>query len=781
MNHPRGHGRGRLVQGACMGALLVPSIVHSQETSTPPAKASPTSAATQQADPYDIVVTARRSAERLQQVPIAITAVSPEQVKALNLTDTRDLVKVAPSLGFTQGSTTKLQNFVVRGVGTFVNSDGFDQSVGVAFDGVSLARPGGSIADLIDIERVEILEGPQGMLFGRNASAGLINIISKKPELGSTSLSGRFSYGSYNEVKAEAVANIPLGNTVAARLVAWHSGHDGYVHRLPRNDDIGSKNSHGIRLQTLWEPSDAARLTLMGEYVRANQDPVVTTIREFTSNAAGVRNFELGAGIVPGPGNETTSSNNNIFNRSRSLAFSAEGQYDLNGPTLTVLGAYRNIRVADQFDSPSSGSPVYLNNQIDRLRYHQSSIELRLNSDPASKLKYVGGLIYYTFKLHDAFDLNTQGAVPTPVSFRALADQNSKHYGIFGEVTYPITSGFRAILGARRSWDRVSADFSRDYLNPPVSVIPPFNGPGAAFGPFAASSFVKDSEWSYRAGLQLDVARDVLLYSTISRGYKAAGNDIGFTISSAIYSANQLRVAPEISHNYEVGLRSQFLDRRLTFNLTAFHEVFSDFQISARAPLPGVIFTIQNAKQLKSTGASASLDARLGSGITLSGSAAYVNARYTDYSNGTCYPGEPAAPAGTALVRGLCVNGSQSLNGLPLQNAPKWRANAAIRYQSKSFGPGLNLSTEAGLQYLSNQVFGAVADPRERQSAYTTVNLSAGIGSDDGRWRVSVFGTNIFDQKFISRTIVQIQGAYYINTVPFDARARWGAALEFKF
>lgn len=761
-----------------LGSMLAgPCAAIAQDT---PARA-PEAELAGQPDSSDIIVTARRTSERLQEVPVAMTAISSEAIQTQNLSDSRDLVKIAPNLGFTGGATTKLVNFTVRGVGTYVNSDGFDQSVGVAFDGVSLARPGGSVADLVDIERVEVLEGPQGMLFGRNASAGLINIISRRPELNERSASGRVSFGSYNEIKAEAAVNLPLGDTLALRLAGWRFRHDGYVNAPRLGRDIGVKSTDGQRARLRWQPDDAFDAVLTFERTGADQDPAVTTIRRFASNGLGVRDWEIGQGIVAGPTNETTSSATPITSRSNSEAYTVDLQYDVGGPTVALLASQRHIRVYDRFDGTATSSPVLVTGQDDNIRYRQRSIELRLNSPSGDRLQYVFGGIYYDMRLTDVFRPDIAGSVPTPVAITTTTDQKSTHYGAFGEITYSVTPAWKLIAGGRISTDRVSGGINRVYRATPAVIIPPFNGPGATFGPYAVRAETSNTEPSFRVGTQLELAPDIMVYGTVSRGYKAAGLDLAATVSSAVYAVNQLEVRPEIAMNYEAGLRTQFFDRRLTLNVTAWHEVFTDFQTAVRLPEAATpLFSMENAGELQSTGVTVKFDARATDEFTLSGSGSYIDARYTDFKNAACYPGQPAAAAGAPLVRGVCVGGVQSLDGYALINSPKWRGEMTARYERGGIG-GLRVFAQGAVRYQSREEFSTVADPVEFQNGFATVNLSAGVGSDDGTWKLSVYGSNVFDQKFVSRTISQVSGTYYVNIVPYDARARWGVALDFAF
>jgi iron complex outermembrane receptor protein len=783
--------------GAAAQVILAP-VAYAQTAAPPPqeerqeaaAAASPTdprvkppaSAAAPVTALDEILVTARRRSENLQNVPVAVTAIPETALRAQNLADTRDLARLVPALQFVGGATTKLLNFSTRGVGTFVFSDGFDQSVGVAFDGVPLARSGGSIADLVDIDHVEVLEGPQGMLFGKNASAGLINITTKAPRLGETEGNFRVAYGSFNELQTNATVNLPLGDNFAIRASAWRYRHDGYVDAVDLGRKLGVKDSYGGRLRLRWQPAEGTDINLTGEWTGADQDPSVTTIRVFATDALGVRTYETGRGTPIGPTNLVTTSPTDLFNKASSRAYTLTLDQDVGKHTVSSVTSYRKIQVNENFDPESSNAPLYVSTQGDNVRYKQFSQELRLTSPADQRLRYVLGGIYFHLDLDDYFYSVIVGGTPVPSSVGATTNFTSEHYAAFSEFTFDVTERFRLIAGGRASHDAVKGDLTRALIapyNPPVP-LPPVNGPGASFGPFAYSAKTSSNEPSYRFGAQFDATPDVMLYATASRGYKGPGLDFQFTTTAAAAAATGLIVRPEIAKNYEVGFRSKLFDRKVTLNATAFAEQFQDFQVSTRLPTIAPSFSTQNAKELKTTGVEGTFEIRPGGGLSLSGSASYIHARFTDFTNAACYPREPTAPAGTPPTPGLCINGTQSVNGEPLNNAPKVTANLTARYDTQLSG-GQPVYAQVNYRYQGDQVFNAVADPYERQKAYSIVNIGAGVRTADERYGLTFYGKNIFKGEFVYRTVAQLSGAYYAQTVPYDAQRTWGVAFDAKF
>lgn len=755
-------------------------------TASPPAAEAAATAATPAQDGPaangDIIVTANRRAENLQKVAVAVTAIPEEAIRAQNLADTRDLSRLVPALQFVGGATTKLLNFSVRGVGTFVFSDGFDQSVGIAFDGVPLARSGGSIADLVDIGQVEVLEGPQGMLFGKNASAGLVNIVTRKPILGVTGGDARIAYGSFNELQMNGTVNLPLGDNAAIRASAWRFRHDGFVDAPNLGRKLGKKDSYGGRARLRWQPSTSTDVILTGEWTGADQDPAVTTLRVFATDTLGVRSYEAAQNTPVGPKNLVTTSPVDLFNRSSSQAYTLSIDQDVADHTLSSVTSYRKIKVNENFDPESSNAPLYKSLQGDNVRYRQFSQELRLTSPASQRLRYVLGGIYFRLDLDDYFYSTLVGATPVPSSIGVTTDLTSIHYAAFGEFTFDVTTQLRLIAGGRASHDQVSGNFSRAYVapyNPPIP-FPGVNTAGASFGPFAYRARTTANEPSYRFGAQFDAAPDVMLYATASRGYKAPGLDFQFTASAAAAALTGLIVDPEIATNYEIGVRSKFLDRKVTLNLTAFLERFRNFQVATRLPTAAPSFATQNANELRSTGVEGTLDVQPGGGFSFNAAAAYIHARFTDFNDAACYPREPTAPVGTPPTPGLCINGTQSLNGQPLNNSPRFTTNMTARQEFRLRG-GEQLFVQVNYRYQGKQVFNAVADPFERQKAYSVFNVGAGIRTADDRYGLSLYGKNIFKANFVYRTVAQLSGAYYSQTVAYDAQRTWGLALDARF
>ncbi|EQB30726.1 TonB-dependent receptor [Sphingobium ummariense] len=727
----------------------------------------------------DIVVTANKRSESIQRVPISVVAIAPQILKEAGVVSTIQLQQTVPGISFSPSGESKLNSFYVRGVGTYALASTLESSVGVAVDGVPLARVGGSISDLVDIERVEVLKGPQGMLFGKNATAGLISIVTRKPELGVNGGAINLSYGSHNEFNIDATVNMALGEKAALRMSAWRFGHDGFVKGLDGREYL-DKNSYGFRAALTLAPSDRVRITLMGQFDGKDEHGTAFTYRKFNNTppfGSIVEAWETSRGIVPSPTNLVADPGPRPRAAAKNYYLTGLIDVDLGGGySLASVTSYRKVNSSGQMDPFLSTSPlVRLLRLDDQEIYHQITQELRVASPTDQPLSFVAGLFYYYFSDKDV-QHQTFFGVPVPgvssYGRRIQVDNTLRNIAAFGELTYRITPGLRIIAGVRQSHDSISGSLDRSRI-------------GVDAGPVPASNSVfaytpKDrgySATSYRVGVQADLARDVMAYATASRGYKAPGYNLTQTLAAGTV-VNDTRVDAEIAKSYEIGIKSQFFDRRLTVNVAAFHSIFSNFQTTVGLPTTPQIFVIQNAGELKSSGVEFDISARPTAGLSLGINGAYINARYTDFNNAACYPTQPTLPAGSALQPGFCVGGVQTLNGWTLAQSPKWSFNASARYQT-ALGDNFKGFIGGNYSFRSRTYYEAARNPGEVQDPYGFFNLTVGVGPSDERWTLSFYARNLFKENFVARVRQNFNSFYQMPA--WEAQRRFGAQLSARF
>ncbi len=729
----------------------------------------------------EIMVTATKREVSLQDVPLAISTIEAARLEANGVVSTADLPRISPGISFTPSGEAKLNSFSIRGVGTYALSAALEPAVGVAVDGVPLARIGGSISDLVDIQRIEVLKGPQGTLFGKNATAGVISIVTHRPELGRTGLNGQVSYGSDNELNADAALNVALGQTAAARFTAWRFGHDG-VTPGPDGREYNNKNSFGGRLGLGWEPTDELRINLTAEYAERDERGPGWTIRKFSNTAPFgplVAAYESGRGIVPSATNQVASFRATPDSEGDSYYGTGLIEYTFgDGYVLSSVTSYRKVESRGQMDPFVTATPDFgIEDLTDDEQYDQFTQEVRVASPGGGTFEYVAGLFYYDFSIEDV-QLQTFVGLPVPgvsrYSRRNTVTNALENYAAFGEGTLRLTDRFRLLAGVRFSRDHVEGTFDRaqgvgaDSL-PIPSTVPLFT--------FKAQE--REFEFvSWRAGAQVDVGADAMAYVTASRGYKAPGFNLTQSLTPATL-IDGARVNAETVLSYEAGFKSQFFDRRLTVNIAAFLTQFEDFQTTVGVSVDGPpTFVIQNANEIKSSGAELEINARPADAVTLGLSGAYVDARYTDFDNAACYTGEPTLPAGSPLTPGYCVGGVQTLDDWQLANAPKWSASAFSRYDDEVLA-GWRFFGQLDANYRSSVVYEASRNPDERQGGRTLVNGHFGIGPVDRAWDISLYVRNIGDKYYVDRIRAN---PWNLTQIPsYFARRQVGVMFKFNF
>jgi iron complex outermembrane receptor protein len=732
----------------------------------------------------EVVVTATKRVENVQNVPISVVVVSQAAITSQGFSDTSDLKRVVPGLVFNAGGLPGNNTIQIRGVSTNATGQGLEQSVGFAFDGVSLARPAGGLADLVDIAGVEVLKGPQGMLFGKNADAGEVNIVSNTPMLGVAQEIGHLSYGTLNYIQATGTANVPIGDTAAARISLWRFKHDGFIHETNTGQDLNDKNTLGGRLRLRWKPAPNLDLNFTAELSSHHQNGVAGTIDFFKpsqfsagNNGALIQAWELAHGIQPAYATNSTAHGIGTFpyfDHGHAAAYTGQADWSIGEGTLTAIASYRKVYGDTQYDPYPSDNPYNQqprNEDVDD--YNQRSVELRYASPKADRLNYVVGAFYMNLKEKETFSLQT---FPPFINDYFLANINNYNYAAFGEANFDITKQLTLIGGLRYSRDEVNESMNRGFLSPAPAVIQGLTTPGATFGLFQASAAPRYTDLSWRAGLQYKPSPDMMYYLTASRGYKGPG--VAFTATSttaSLASTSGGIVNPEIAHNFEAGLRTQWFDRRLTLNASVFDETFDNFQTSAGSFVNGVlIFAVSNAPQLKSDGVDVSASWAVTPQFKLSGDITYDKVRFTNYPSAPCW-----SNAFQTAAQG-CVGGFQSLTGHPLGNTTPWAGDVTARYEAP-ISDKFTGWIQGNSTYRGPVVFSTTGDPSTAQRAITLVNFNLGVRTSDGRFSLSVYGNNVFGVHYVD-TIGQFSGALaYIQTRGYGDLRTFGVALDARF
>lgn len=729
----------------------------------------------------EIVVTAQRRSERLQEVPVAVTAVSGEAIKQAGFKSLTDLQYLVPSVQYNayQGG-----GFQIRGVGTQSFDYGSDQTVGIMIDDVVQGIPRDpGLNSLTDIDHVEVLRGPQGTLFGKNTSAGVITITTKKPVMDTWEEDGHFSYGSGNETIIQGNLNVPIAPTAAARLSAYVQHRDGFVRNVLVNTDLGSTNDYGFRGKLLWQPTDDLDVYLIASYERTRDTNNEQTIRAYGPGPKQLSGYlppfflpykspaaqYAPYGIDVGPDNETLADLSPAGNRYRVHGGSAEINYHIGDHTLTSVTGYRVFDGNQEYISDLVPLPTLDHN---RQTEHASQLteEVRLTSPTGGLIDYVLGLYYFDMNVDatqiqsGSFNLN-QSKLFSEIGGIALFHDEDMSYAAFGQGTLHVSDALRFILGGRYTHDEVDSTFRAARYDSFIPILGHVLPPGARD--------VRHNNISVHAGMQYDFTPNIMGYLTFATGYK------GPTVSNIQGEARPIK--PETSNDFEAGIKSELFDRHLTLNLAAFFEKYRNFQAEIfDTSVSPAQFTLGNAGGLRSEGFEADFLGRITSDLSLSGGATYAYATYTSFI-GQCYTGQPIS---TVVGAGCYKDPSTrtyvaNLAGYPVNMAPKWSFTAAASY-NHPIADGYVLDANANFVWKSD-VYTIVPDPNTIIRGYGLLGLNIGVSPDSGEWRAAMFVRNLLDEHFVNAIFPNFfDPAGYAQSPAVEARRTVGVMLDFK-
>jgi len=729
-----------LLSSVALTALATPAVAQEAAPAAAPAPIG------------EIVVTAQRRTERLQDVPLAVSAISGGQLASGGFTKLSDLQYQVSGLQF--GSSPNDNGYRLRGVGTAGGfSSATEQNVGTVVDNVVVPF-GNPVNSLGDLERVEVLKGPQGTQFGKNASSGVVNITTAKPKFDRISGKGSINYGSLNEVNASAGVNVPTSENSALSVFGFYRRNDGFLKNVTLNKMWGGETSYGGRAKFLYQPTDDFSIYVIGDYSKTStkgpgQLWTISALPSFANPLMAARFGNLTAlGITPGFKNDKSAENTDGFGSEQNYGASIEINKKLaGGLNLTSITAYRAfIQGASQFGIDGSSVTVF---QAQPTANHQSfaSQELRLTSAAGSKLEFTTGLYGSRRKTGNPGDYNRAQLLPAN-PFNAFivnisagqsnTQTRSDSLATFIDGKYHATDKLALLGGLRYQYDWVKASFN--------TIIDPNYAPstvvnGIFVTPYSATPLktgsVAKGGWAGKAGVEYKVDRDLMFFGTISRGY------LGATVAFSGLSGTRTSVDPQTVRDITFGMKSQLFNRAVTFNANIFYDKYSNLQTSV---FNGVEFLTENAGGFEAKGFEFDARWRVSKEFSLNGGLTYSQTKFTDYVTAcpnvvkaglTCYTSN-----GTKLLQAA---------GEPLSGAPK---------VSFTFGADVKLPVNdhidfdwAANVYYRSKVQYDVGNALSYQPGYYTVGLNTGIGAADGSWRVGAYVRNLLDQRFHASVI----------------------------
>ncbi len=748
----------------------------------------------------EIVITAQKREQNLQEVPISVTALSGDVLQVRQITDFSQLQYVVPGVTFQTSANTRAAGSNIRGIGTNAFSDGIESSVAMVIDGVVIGREGAGLSDFSDVERVEVLRGPQGTLFGKNASAGVISVVTKKP---TEEFSAEFgaSYGSFDEVKINGAVSGPIvEDKLLARISGYFNRRDGHVENVfpgAPQDELNNRNEFGLRGKLEYRPNASATFLLSADYSDKETDDFALTVRSFSEAAFSAGPFSFlsngqlvgflggqitgpissGFGIVPSENNLKIASDNTFFQDQEIWGTSLQADVDIGDHTLTSISAYRHWDLIDNNDADLLPLPLLaVNSSI--FEQEQFSQEVRLASPSDQKLEYViGGFFFWQeaerpittqLGLFDSVGLTPAGVA---LGTDSATDFREFNGALFGQFDYHFTDKLTVIGGVRGIYSDIEG-FINNQINPgfvdprfstdTFVVVGPFLGQSAT--PIPLTGQDDDLAVTYRAGLFYDVTPDASVFATVSKGYKAAGFVLDLSTEPATPGGTDLAVVnPEKPFQIEAGLRSSWFNGRATFNVTGFYVEVKDFQAETFIPDPsgaGGDFVTLNAGVAESFGVEAEVNAQPTDGLSLNTSLAYTNATFKEFDRAPCITGQPFGPVGSGAP---CVDTSpggfppggdfQDVSGGELPDSPDIVVNFSGRYDHLSSPGPFTPFVGVGLQYRTGTITNLNQDPRLFIDDYVTVDFQAGFTSEDGRYSLFAFGRNINGADFVNDVV----------------------------
>lgn len=646
-----------LLMTASLGTLALAGTAAAAQTAGTAANQTAGTAAPQAVASDDgiaeIVVTAQRRAENIQDVPIAITAIGSEFLQSRAITSIESLGAIAPNVKFERAPSNKtISQIAIRGSVTINPAITWEPAVGLYIDGVYIAKAQGSIFDVADLERVEVLRGPQGTLYGRNALAGAVNLVTKKPS-GEFGGLAEVSYGNYNDLRLRGSVDLPKVGAFSVKLSGQLRQRDGFIDIGPNPfpqavlarpnsvDETNDVDSFSGMAQVRFEPTDNLLVDYSFDYSNFDQRPDYAQLVRVNRNGDPRDIFDPASPSYPfvgaafplnlytNPDRQSSGSidGDPLFEKSRVYGHSLTIAYELGDATLKSISAYRNVEFSDSLDLDGSPLDVAFTQRF--TKYDAFSQELQLIGTAFDdRLNYVVGGFYYT---ESAATQGPQRFFGGGTAFQSDYASNTEAWALSAQLDYKVTDALTLTVGGR--YTQETKDISRFLrsLGPPT----PFTIADIQFGDVPDAKF---NDFSPAVTLTYAINEDVNVYARYAQGFKSGGfngetNDFRAPTpdcpSGAIELCNPYR--PETVDSYELGLKASLLDRSLTLNIAAFRNEQTDIQLSIFEASGAASSIVRNAAAARIQGVEIEFVARPSDALTVNGSFAYLDAKYKSY------------------------------------------------------------------------------------------------------------------------------------------------------
>lgn len=753
----------------------------------------------------EIVVTARRTEESLQQTPVAVTALSAETLEMSQIVDVADIQRSTPNLTISTGAPASPGFAVIsmRGQSNLNSNSASDPAIGIYVDGVYIARAAGSLLDLEDAERVEVLRGPQGTLFGRSTTGGAISVTTKQPEDSFKALASA-EVGNYNHRSLRGMVNVPLvDDRLAARVTYKYTDREGYARNKILGQDLNDmQDNQFVRGQLKYtDPSGIWDLTLAGDYNEYETGGQMMGLRGANPLVLGARAVTLqpyiqtNSSFYDNYGQQLTQVNADFYPHEAFEAFgySAKLNVDLGIAQLESITAYREL---DTFGSNDlDGVPERVLYSFTEYTQEQISQEFKFSGDITEQLSWVGGVYYFEESGDESSISESFGFLPGRQPTRNLGDVESTSKAIYGQVYYNFTEDLRLTAGYRKTWDeRIAVIKNKSIYNPPVevcSVLPAQRDDGVTC---KQTREVKFDYPAYVVGLDYQLTDDIFVYANTSQASMSGGWNLRLGSAPAF--------EPEENKAIEVGIKADWLDSRLRTNLAIFRNKGSDVQRVVNTVYdlglgPQSTSYVNNAGDTVIDGVELEVTALPWEGMTLTAAVGFSDGEYesgsfteTQRVNApTTRVGCVAAP-GSATAVDCLVDRSDEI----IPTLPEWTFSfAATQVVPTQLG---DLTLHADYSYIDEQAYApssaATQQPAAVQAAYATanrlnimgartvINAKANLDIQNTGFSVSLWGRNLGDENYITRNQDFFTGLGLATTFVGDPRT-YGMTVTYRY
>lgn len=713
-----------------------------------------------------IVITAQKRAENVQKVPISVAAFTGQTLAKSNVINVEDLQKVVPNFSAAKGAQSTYLRLSIRGIGAASNTT-VEPSVAVFLDGAYVPRVGSAISSMLDVDSVEVLRGPQGTLFGRNASVGAISLHTVQPKLGTFGGEVSTEVGTGDRYKVTGIMNVPVGDHAAFRFAGSQQWFGGYWHNDLDGKRVGGVDETVARGSFRYSngPID---WVIRADYARQSGD--AATNIDFDRSSVTDAQWNRFIKIVGAP---DSNLNDNAMNQYLTASLH-DKQWGANSTLSWNVGGGSTVRLIDnyrdwknnQLDGDVIFTPTPILSRVGVFDSKSQNHELQFISPTNQwlngKLDMVAGLYYFHEKYHQGERLNENsqfcnllvpvtGPPPGNAPLRAICNANLTKvgapfgginaavqdvhqtvdsYAAYAQANFHFNDKLFATAGGRLSKDEKAADY-KQVTNAFLQ--------GQRANESEVLPDISDSRFTYRVGLNYEPTKNQLFFLTYSTGYKSAGYNSG-----AGAPVPPTRVfGRETTADWELGAKTSWLNHALTLNLTFYRMDIKGFQDRA---FDGTSFTVRNAGNLRHQGFEFDGVARPLTNLSLFANVAYLDSKFTDYPKAPGLPGTPAI--------------AQNLKGKPATYAPKWTGRVGVDWTGEFASSGFSWDVNSNVSFTS-KFYGGLqndANPQTIINGYALVGARASINAPGNRWTFSVFSNNMLNKQYALGNLYQFLG-----------------------